>query len=297
MASSSNNVSIDPVNVLWQAEGLYQFDVSALSDPDGVYFTLDSSDGDLYYVWFDLDAGSTDPAPAGRTAIEVSVTTGDSASVIAGLMQAAIDGVADFSATVSGSLVDVKQAAVGRPASDPVDVDSGVVITVCREGVNLDLGWLEGDVELNMAPSNFILTSHQSGVTPRAALYQGLETAEVATVLQETVNSKLKEIYGIYGSRGFVPASGTEVFGIGTAGQGDNLLVKAGRLILRPVNAVNNLTDTTLMMAVPVPDTLLFSGENPKTLSVTWQGFVDDTKDTRVNILTFGDASQAGLDI
>lgn len=290
----ANNISIAPVNALWRIEGEYVVDHNGLSNPDGVYWTIDSSDGDLYYVWYNLDAGSVDPAPAGRTGIAVAVTTGDSASTIAAAAQAAIDGNADFSATVSGTEVTVKQVAVGKPASDPVDVDSGVTITLCRRGQNLDLGLLNGNVELSFAPANFIVQAHQTGVTPRAALFQGVETAEVSLELLETVTSNLKEIYGVYGTDGFTPST-SEVYGVGTSKQGNNLLVDAARLELKPVNAADDTTNTTLMLALPVPDTLVFSGEDPKTLSVTFQGFIDDSKDSRVSALLFGDPGQTGL--
>ena len=297
MAGSANNITIQPVNCLWQVEALYQFDLSSLVDPDGTYFLLNSAkDAVEYYVYFDLDGGATDPAPAGKTGIAVANVTGDSATVLATKTAAAITAEADFGASSSGKVVTVKLVAIGA-TTDAVDVDSGVVVTVCRRGKDFDLGLLEGDVELSLAPSNFIVTSHQSGLTPRAALFQGIETAEVSTVLQETINSQLSELYGLYGTSGFIPAGGTSVYGIGTSKQGQNLLIDAARLILRPVNAANALTDTTLMLAIPIPDTLVFSGENPKTLAVTWQGFVDDTKDSRVSVLAFNDSGQAGLDL
>lgn len=298
MAGSANNILIQPVNVLWQIEAQYQFDTANLSDPDGTYFTMyNAKDETQYYVWFNLDAGSADPAPGGMDPIEVAVTTGDSPSVIASAMATAIDAIGDFTAGASGSdsLVDVKLSAIGT-ASDPADVDSGVGIAVCRRGKDFDLGLLEGDVELNLAPANFIVQAHQSGVTPRAALFQGIETAEVSTVMQETQTSKLSEIYGLYGSTGFLPPGGDSVFGAGTSKQGENLLIDAAKLILRPVNAVDATTDTTLMLAIPIPDTLVFSGENPKTLACTWQGFVDDAQDTRINVVTFGNASSSNLD-
>lgn len=290
--SNANNVAIAPVNVLWQIEAEAQFDFAGLSDLDGVYFTLNSPDTE-YYVWFNLDAGSVDPAPVGKTAIAVAVTTGDSAATIASAAQAAIDAEGDFGASVDGTVVTVKNASVGAVV-DPADVDSGVVVSVCRRGKNYNLGLLDGDVELTFSPSNFIVQAHQTGVTPRAALYQGIETLEATTSLLETQQSNLKELYNIYGGA-FTPPAGTEVFGVGTNKQGQNLLVDAARLVLRPVNAANNLQDTNVMLTIPVPDTLLFSGENPRTLSVTWQGFIDESKDSRVSALLFGDASQADI--
>jgi len=298
MASSSNNVSIAPANVLWRIESEWQIDYAGITAAslDAKFITFSDEDQSvLYYMWHDLDAGSVDPAPAGRTGVEVDVATGDSASTMATAAAAALDALTDISATSSGSVVSVKLDVVGK-AEAPADVDTNIALTVCRIGQNLDLGLLEGDVELSIAPANFILTSHQTGVTPRAALLQGFETLECTTVLQETVNSKLSEIYGIYGTTGFIPAGGTSVFGGGTNKNGNNLLIDAARLVLKPVNSTDDLGNTNLMLTIPIPDSLVFSGENPKTLSVTWQGFVDDTKDSQVNAFSFGDGDQVELD-
>jgi len=105
----------------------------------------------------------------------------------------------------------------------------------------------------------------------------------------------LKEIFKIYGGT-FTPGGGTEVFGMGTAKVGANLLPDAARLRMSPVTAANdNLGDVNLMLALPVPDSLVFSGENPRVLSATWTGFLDESIDSRVSQLLFGDATQTGL--
>jgi len=299
MSSSANNVVINPTNVLWQIEFNHQFDMAGLAavDLDAKYFLLNSAK-DLveYYVWFDLDASSVDPAPAGKTGIEVDVATGDSPAVMAAAAVAAIDALGDFdSVVVDSTKIDVKGAVVGE-VTDSVDVDSNVVVNICRRGKDLDLGLLEGDVELNVAPSNFDLQSHQTGVTILSKLFQGFETVEATTVLQETTKSNLKEIYKIYGGA-FTPGAGTEVFGGGTGIIGKNMLIDAAVLRFVPVNDLGSELsyEANFMLALPVPDTLTFSGENPRTLSVTWGGFPDLSKDSRVDTILFGDATQDGI--
>lgn len=290
MASSANNIVISPVNVLWRIEANHQITMVAdVADSlDGKYFTLMGT----HYVWFD-GVAAADPAPAGLTAIPVAYTTGDSAATLAGLVATAIDGLGDFNATASGAVVDVFADAVGSK-TDSADVDAGVSVVICRRGKNFDLGLLEGDIEFNYTPSLNVVTSQQTGVTPRAALYQGAETIEATTVMQETQNSNLKEIYGLFGTSGFTPST-SEVFGIGTSKQGQNILVDAARLTLKDVNAVDETNNRSFMLAVPTPESLIFSGENPRTLSITWQGYIDDTVDSRVSAILFGDELQAGL--
>lgn len=292
MAGSANDIIISPVNVFWQIEFNHQFDFSAFSDPDGTYFLLNSAkDATEYYVWFDLDGGSVDPAPAGKTGIEINVTTGDSASVIAAAVQAAIDALGDFDATVSGAVVDVKGAAVGE-VTDSADVDSGVVVTICRRGKDVEIGLLEGDVAPTNDIQTFDVTSHQFGITPLSSLVLGA-ISEVVMTAQETTRSKMEEYFKIYGGK-FTPASGTEVIGIGTASIGKNMLVEAARLRLVPVNDFGNELswEYNKMLAVPVPSTLTFSGENPRTLELNWKVYPDLSIDNRGNIVTIGDATQ-----
>ncbi len=298
MAGSANNVVISPVNVLWRIEASEQVDytgITAASLSNKFWIIRSAKDAGLFHVWHNLDIGGVDPAPAGSTPIEVAVSTGDSATVIATAAAAIIDTfTGEFEASSSGAIVSVNREAFGL-VTDTVDSDSGVAITTCRRGKDFDLGLLQGDIEKNFSPANFIVLAEQTGVTPRAALYQGIDTLEVTTTMLETQNSQLKEIYGLYGTTGFTIGGGTEVFGIGTSKQGENLLIDAARVVLKPVNAVDDLQNCSLMLAIPVPDSLIFSGENPRTLSITWQGFIDDQIDSRVSALLFGDETQTGL--
>lgn len=294
MSSSANNVTISPVSVSWQMEASELIDFAGLTGADvkGKYFNISTAkDAILHYVWGD-DSVEADPAPAGRTAIAMTVVgDSDTAATLATACAAAIDAISGYSASASGSVVSVFRDDIGE-VTDTADVDMGVSLTVCRRGKDFELGLLQGDVELTLSPANFIVQAHSSGVTPRAALYQGIDTLEATTELLETQNSQLKAIYGLYGTDGFTPGAGTEVFGVGTSKQGQNLLIDAGRLVLKDVNAADDTNNRSLMLCIPIPDSLVFSGENPRTLSLTWQGFVDDQIDSRVSALLFGDQTQ-----
>lgn len=293
MSANANNIQISPVNVLWQAKAIEQVDFAGLTglDVKGKSFAIYLPTGVGYYVWGD-DGVVTDPAEPGLTGLDY-VVSGDAAtaSALATAAQTAINAVSGFTATVSGTVVTITRDSFGQ-VTPAADIDSGVMITINRSGKDFDLGCLDGDVEFSFAPANFIVNCHQTGVTPRAALFQGAETVEVSTTLLETQKSNLKKLYDVYGGS-FTPMAGTEVFGVGTSKQGNNLLVDGARLKLRPVNAVDATQDAVVMLAIPVPESLVFSGENPRTLSVTWQGFVDDTyAQNETNIIAFGDVEQ-----
>jgi len=111
----------------------------------GDYFTLDSPTTS-YYVWFNVASGGGDPAPAGKTAIQVNVASNTN-TVVAAAASAAINGFGDFN-TADGlppvGFTDfiVTNAAVGA-VTDAADVNTGLTITVNTQGV--DAGIASGD--------------------------------------------------------------------------------------------------------------------------------------------------------
>ncbi len=82
-----------------------------------------------YYVWYNVDAAGTDPAPAGRTGIEVAVLSGDSADQVAIKTVNAMGSNADWwieFTSASSFEVRNKAAAIALVASD---VDSGNTVS------------------------------------------------------------------------------------------------------------------------------------------------------------------------
>lgn len=296
MACNANAVAINPVNVYWQIEAsdCFDFEGSTAAGLGGKYVTLYLPDGTGYYAWFDENNTDTDPAPGGLTEIEVNYAASASAAAIATAFQTAVDAVTGFTATVDGTHVTVVRDEVGEVTPSALGPSvTTVVISVSRKGKDFDLGLLQGDVEPSVAPSILDIKAHQYGPTPIASLTQGFEKIECKTVMLETSSSNLKEIYSIYGGS-FTPSGGTEIFGAGSASIGRNILTEAARLVLRPVNAADNTTDTVIMLCIPVPDSLKFSGENPETLSITWKGFLDTSANSNYNAVAFGDVFQPG---
>ncbi|MBW1780231.1 MAG: flagellar hook-associated protein FlgL [Deltaproteobacteria bacterium] len=112
----------------------------------GEYFKVSSSTTD-YYVWYDIDNGSSDPSVAGRTGIEVDISSGDSAAQVAAATQSAIDAVADLSASVSGSSVTITSGGEAVDATDgdtefgfhnaTYNGDSGTLNTIIGDGATL----------------------------------------------------------------------------------------------------------------------------------------------------------------
>ena len=112
----------------------------------GEYFSISSSTTD-YYVWYDIDGASSDPAISGRTGIEVDISAGDTAEAVAAATQAAIDAQADFDASVSGAAVTIASNGEAIEATDgntqfgfhnaTYNGDSGTINTIVGEGVKM----------------------------------------------------------------------------------------------------------------------------------------------------------------
>jgi len=89
------------------------------------YWLIDSPT-DSYYVWYNVSGGGTgpSPAPSGRTAIEVAITTGDSADDVASATATQLDLKSDYNAGSVAAVMTVTCVEDG-PVTDAEDGDTG----------------------------------------------------------------------------------------------------------------------------------------------------------------------------
>ena len=115
-------------------------DITTVADSSGslggTYFLYDTP-ANSYYVWFDVDDGSADPAVGGRTGVEVNISADDADTVVAAALQSAMDGLGDVTASVLGATVTATNDAAGDVA-DAVDNDTGFTIATTVQGVDED---------------------------------------------------------------------------------------------------------------------------------------------------------------
>lgn len=99
----------------------------------GKYFNFDAP-GTPFYAWIDVDNGSADPAPGGRTGIEVNISSGDTAAAVATAIQTAVDANGNFTSVIAqdGSVI-IYNVAVGDVTTS-ADVDTGFTITRIGRG-------------------------------------------------------------------------------------------------------------------------------------------------------------------
>lgn len=297
MSSSVQNIKIEPANAYWQIEE--QSQVTCVADVSSSlankWFKIGAGNNAAYthYVWLNLGSG-TDPSPSGLTEIEVTAAPNASASTIATAIAAAVDAISGFNATASGAVITIDRTVMGVSAGvEDGTAATGFTFVQCQQGGNLDLGLLDGDIEVAFEEKLFEVTAHQTGVTVLADLRQGV-SATVSLVLKESDTEKLNELFAKAAGGSHTPVAGTELFGWGTSKQGSNTIIQARRLVLHPVRllAADLSEDLCFWKAYPLPESLTFSGENPKIASVSFKTYLDDSKPEEVKLFAFGDWSQ-----
>lgn len=98
--------------------GTYVFEITTVADVSGSlnskYFYFNSADNATrYYAWIDVSGAGVDPNVPGRTGVQISISTNDTANTVASTIQSQINALADFSASVLGNVVTVTNAAAG----------------------------------------------------------------------------------------------------------------------------------------------------------------------------------------
>lgn len=297
MSCNVANIKIDPIDAYWEIEEQVCINAQNIvaADLGAKYFNIyDAST--TYYVWFNLDAGSIDPAPGG-TGIEVAVTTGDSVATILTAMETAIEGATGYTGRIDDTELYITLDVTDKVSSDAADVDSGMEIVVVTKGGAVYLGVLDGDVEPSFSEDKLDVTGHQFGTSILAQLRQG-NNAEVSLALKESNKALYQEIFEAGGGT-FTPGAGTELFGWGDNKQGSNVITNSRRLRFHPVrlDASDRSEDLTFWLAYPNPDSIAYSGENFKLLNVTFTTFLDLSKPRALRRFAFGDSSQAGISI
>lgn len=302
MANQVSNIVIEPVDALYGAKHRSSFAATAGTSLGGDHFLVSSTTVD-YYVWYNTGA-SSDPAVAGRTGIEVSILVGDTAAQVATKTVAEInsDNVnLKLNAVVnSSSLIVIENALQGAPLSVSAAGTSGFVVAVLKQGFSLELGYIDGDVEVGMEEQLFDLVAHQTGTQLLGQLRTGVTAGPITLSLKEATVASLKAILEGGIAVPFTPSLGvtpTEVTAVGAlAGskQFDNVTADGGTLVLHPTK--NLLTDYSgdlcFWLAYPKLNSVTFSGEANKMIEVEFSIFLDESKVNEASVFVYGDHTQ-----
>jgi len=303
MATTSqiSNIVIEPVELSWGNQHLVCFDTVSGAAISANYFSVSNLTTD-YYVWYNTGA-SVDPAPAGKTELaEVAVLVGDTAILIATKTVAAINALANplnlFHAVAVSGQGKFKLELKGLGAVNSVwsNGTSTFVVTIIKTGSKLDIGYIDGNVELALAQQLFDVTAHQAGTEVLGKLVTGTELGPLSVTMKETVAAKLKELMEVAGVS-FTPSGGTEVTAIGAlAGskQFENVFPYSRTLVMHPTkNLATNLSnDFAFWVAYPNLNNLIISGEEDRKLEVEFSFFLDEERANEASKMVFGDWQQ-----
>lgn len=263
----------------------------------GEYLEL-SSLGTDYYVWFDLDNGSVDPAPAGRTGIEVDLATGYSFTDLASAMETAIEAVVEstlrvFSVRNDGTNIFIRMEEIGAVNAASADNDTGFDVAATRVGLGGDLGATSGGVSVEFDVSTLDITSDQGGTAIQDRIIQGVN-ATASMSLLEMDPAKWKLMVGQYAGDTLTPGGGSEVVGFGESKNFSSSFENGGLLNLHPLDrdASDRSEDVTFWIATPVPGSYNFSGEEVSVMEVEFAAIPDRSRNDAVNIFVYGDYRQ-----
>lgn len=300
--TSGSSFLLSAANVSWGRRELSSVEVTQTAVAlDGLYFEIDAPASNFatstpYYVWFNLDAGGSDPLVAGRTAIPIAVVTGDTAVQVAVKLQTAMEAHASFRAVIcedAPATVQIESNFKG-PVTDEVGAgDTACVVSRLLEGLGGDLGKTSGGVEVTMEVSSVSILSDQSGAVPLDEVFTG-STVEVTVSLLEMTPARWETVVGSVVGDKFTPSGGTQLVGFGESRLYSSFFDLGGELVLHPTRyaASDRSRDITIWKSVPKPASINFSGEEPQLMEVTFTGLADRALETAINLMAFGDSEQ-----
>lgn len=255
-----------------------------------------------HVFWFNVTGSDVAPTVPDATLHEVDISDVgiDTVAEIAAELQSVMDALtAIYSVTVVNNVLTVNHEVVGY-APSMHDAKNLAKITnfgfeiVTQGDTEDELGCIDGDIEVSFEESFIDVQCHAEGTTPVAQLKNGVSSVEVTMNLEETTPEKMKKMFTKSGGS-FIPDGGSEVFGMGTFKNFENMFKYATKLRLHPARLLEGdlSNDYTFHKAIPNLTGLTFSGENVFTLPITFKVYPAEGIDSRVNYFSIGDGSQS----
>lgn len=295
------NVKVEPMQVTYGEDVMQSEQITCVADSsnslNNKYFCFYTTGGTKHYAWYSTGAG-VDPAVSGGTGHQVTISANASASAVASATQAVLDAVSGFDCSVDGAVLTLVATSAGyaKPAHEGAAA-TGFTFEVNYYGDSaVDLGYCDGDVSIAHEEKYVDVTAHQTGSQVLSQIHTG-NSMSVSVSLKESSVSQLRKMLLGEGDS-LIPdgtgVSSTEVFGYGTSRQFKQNLGRAKKLVLHPVALAssNKSRDITFWKAFPMIKELKFSGESAMLIPVEFNVYPDYTKDSRVSMFVYGDASQ-----
>ena len=298
MAKDTATIRVEPVDVYLGGQAVNTVTVVAdvANSLDGDYFQITDTAAGIYHVWFNTSGGAAvDPAPGGGSvAIVVALTTGASAATVASAVAVAVNAAAALvNATADGAVVTLKSQQLG--AQTLVTGTSGFAVAVVTVGSMVELGYLDGDIELEFEEQIVDITSQQTGTDIIGGIRTGNNLSGFSISLKQNDTVIRDNVIKAFGWDSLTPGGGTEVVGLGETKKFLSTTTQAKRLVLHPtVLAVSDRSrDLMFWQAYLAFDGINFSGENIQLLNFSVRVFPDPGVNTKINKMAFGDWTQS----
>jgi hypothetical protein len=297
--SAKTDIKLEAVNVYWGTERCES--VTLVDDVagslDSEYWDLNTIGSDLetetqYVVW--LDNGSSVDPSGSKTGIQVTYTNGDDAATIAGLVQTAIDAVANVTATVSGAVVTYENDYIGKLTDEDFTNATALTFSELVAGKGGALGaTAQGGSTLNMEAQSVDLVSDQTGSIIAGQVYTG-SSATVDMSLIEMTKDRWETVVGSVTGDVFTPTGGTRLVGYGESRLYQNLFDLGGKLILHPIRLDNSdrSEDVCFFRSAPLPSSVSYSGQDIQGMEVSFVAYNDKSKPEEISLFAQGDWSQ-----
>lgn len=296
------NIKVEPVNAQWGEDVMQVEKITCVADVssslNSKYFNFYTTGGVHHYAWFDVGSAGTDPTISGATGHEVDISANATANEVASALQAILDAVTGFDASVSASEVTLTATTAGyaKPAHEGAAATGFSFSTDVYGDAAVDLGYCDGNIEATHEEQYVDVTAHQTGTQVLSQIHTGNSVTVTLNLKESTIN-QIRKILTAEGNTLIPDGTGltsSEVMGYGTDRQFKQTLGRARKLILHPtvLPASNKSRDLTCWKAFPKLSGLSFSGDSILLLPVEFMVYPDYTKAPQVNMCVIGDSTQ-----
>lgn len=297
--SGNTKIKLEAVSVKWGREEcrkvVFVDDITgSLTDE---YFDMNLVDEDgvesQYYVLMSGTTPATDPAPAGKTKVEVSYSDDDDAATIAGLFVTALSAL-EINVSQSGAEVIYENGFIGALTEEVNTNAPSFTFTQLAVGIGGDLGaTAQGGSSLNLEAQAVELKADQTGEVILGEIYTG-SLASVEMTLIEMTKERWETVVGSVTGDTYTPSGGSRMVGYGTSRLYQNLFDLGGKLILHPIrlDASDKTEDVVFWKSAPKPASISYSGTDQQGMEVTFMAYNDGSKPEEISLFAQGDWSQ-----
>lgn len=303
MAGSVSNEKIEPMMATFGENVMQSENITCVADVssslNNKYFLVYNAAGTKFYVWYNVGAAGTDPLVSGGTAAPVAISANATATTVATATAAIVTALSGLDCTSDGAVCTVVNTSAGyaKPSHEGAAA-TGFTFEVNYYGdTAVDLGYTDGDIEVSHESNYVDLTAHQTGTQVVGHIGTGVSVG-ITLNLKESAVSQLRKVLATGEGDSLIAdgtgVSATEVFGWGTSRMFKQTFARARKLVLHPIAlpASNMSRDLTIWKAFPKVTGLTFSGENVMMIPVEFNVYPDYTKDSKINMVCYGDGSQ-----